>query len=158
MTTTVIVNVGNIDPGVIALIERITKAPDLQLGEVITGATLERFPTPFPAPQPGERYAGIVLKEDGTPSHHLFALPVPDKRMKQAEALAWMDSVGSRPTCSEGALVYANLRQHFNKEWHWLGDVESAGSAWCQGFDDGYQDTYVKDYEFLPLAVRRSFL
>jgi hypothetical protein len=132
-----------------ALLERI-----MRRGPAAEAALAPTLPVPA-TPNAGERYAGIVLKEDGTPSHHLFVLPASKKKLNLTDALAWMDSVGSRPTRSEGALVYANLRQHFKKEWHWLGEEFSAGSAWFQGFDHGDQHYLGKTSEFLALAVRR---
>lgn len=120
--------------------------------------TTLRIPAIEFALQPGERYAGIALNDDGTPSHHVFALPVPDNKMTHAEALAWMDSVGSRPTRSEGALVYANLCQHFKKELHWLGEKFSASRDWVQHFGNGYQGNYYDSNKLLALAVRRLFI
>jgi hypothetical protein len=150
MTTTVIVNVGSLTAEVTALIDRLMDRPVAQVAPALA------LPS-APAAQPGERYAGIAF-EDGKPSHHLFLLDQKvDKRMTWDAADAWAKSIGAElPTRFEAALLYANLRDQFDtSNWHWTATQFSAGSAWIQDFDDGYQSNLVKDTEVLARAVRR---
>lgn len=44
------------------------------------------------------------------------------------------------PAKREGAVLYANVSELFEKVWHLLSTQHSAGNAWIQDFDDGFQD------------------
>jgi formylglycine-generating enzyme required for sulfatase activity len=108
--------------------------------------------------RPGERYAGLVLDDEGKPSHHLVLLP------DRAEEVTWDAAVdfaknagGELPTRREQSLLYANLKQHFEPAWYWSGEQhEGNGSyAWSQYFYDGNQDDLHKSYEGRAVAVRR---
>jgi hypothetical protein len=127
--------------------------------------------TPMPPPPPvhitisaditlaaGERYAGVILGEDGQVSHHLVLLP------GQAEELAWDDALewaeragGALPTRREQSLLFANLKGEFEGAWYWSSEPHATdGSyAWIQGFDDGSQSSGHKSYEGRCRAVRR---
>ena len=92
------------------------KAKQTELAKMI--ATLERgtasallcLPEAEIELQPGERYAGAVLGEEGQIKHHLVLLAAtPDSRMSWNAAKAWAASVGGDlPTRQEQALLYAN--------------------------------------------------
>jgi hypothetical protein len=106
----------------------------------------------------GERYAGLVLKPDGSPSHHLILLP-----HKPAGELAWQAAVdwaattgGELPTRREQSLLFANLKDEFEATWYWSSEEHTDGSsAWCQGFSTGYQIYDRKFPELQARAVRR---
>jgi len=107
---------------------------------------------------PGERYAGLVLAADGTPSHHLVLLPDAASDVTWQDAKAWAESVGGElPPRQEQALLYANLKAEFEGAWYWSGEAhESEGSgAWYQFFLDGLQDYDLKINVGRARAVRR---
>ena len=108
--------------------------------------------------QPGERYAGQVLNEDGTLKHHLVVLAAtPDERLTWADAGAWAASVGGDlPTRQEAALMFANCKPHLEAGWHWTSEVyeSDASYAWYCGFYYGGQGNDRKSYEGLARAVR----
>lgn len=105
----------------------------------------------------GEHYAGLVLKADGTPGHHLILLPGEAEDMQWAAAVEWAEKAGGTlPTRQEQALLYANLKDQFKQEWYWSGEQHENGSyAWCQYFVFGYQGSGLKNYELRARAVRR---
>lgn len=108
--------------------------------------------------KPGERYAGIVLAEDGEPSHHLILLPDEADGLNWDDAKAWAtDHGGELPTRQEQALLYANLKAQFKPNWYWSSQAHETESswAWSQSFAGGTQDDYPKDDELLARAVRR---
>ena len=106
----------------------------------------------------GEHYAGLMLDDDGEPSHHLVLLA------DRAEEVTWDQAVefatragGELPTRREQALLFANLKGQFEPEWYWSAEVyEANGScAWLQGFGDGLQGSLRKSYEGRAVVVRR---
>lgn len=104
----------------------------------------------------GEHYAGLALKHDGTPSHHLILLPGEGEDLQWSVAVEWAEKAGGAlPSRQEQALLYANLKDQFKPEWHWSGEEEDGSYAWCQGFDDGSQDYGHEYYELRARAVRR---
>lgn len=105
----------------------------------------------------GERYAGLVLAADGTPSHHLVLLPDEAGEVCWEDAKTWANQRGELPTRQEQALLYANLKGEFQPTWYWSGEAhETDGSiAWCQHFDYGYQGTIHEHGELRARAVRR---
>jgi hypothetical protein len=108
---------------------------------------------------PGERYAGLLLADDGTPAHHLVLLPhKPDEDLTWQDATAWAASVGGElPTRREQSLLFANLKGSFDAAWYWSCDsYERDGSfAWGQYFTYGTQYLVPKSSEGRARAVRR---
>jgi hypothetical protein len=108
----------------------------------------------------GGKYAGVAAGTDGQPDHHVILLAdKPPKALTWKEAIAWAESVGGFvPTRDESALLYAHLRDDFERDWHWTSTQYSDAYAWCQGFSYGSQ-RWVHKYGKLPArAVRRSIL
>lgn len=106
----------------------------------------------------GERYAGLVLKPDGSPGHHLILLPGEADGLTWQAANDWAAKVGGElPTRQEQALLYANLKAEFKPEWYWSAEVyETDGSyAWYQYFYHGNQYVTRKDGRLQARAVRR---
>jgi hypothetical protein len=57
-------------------------------------------------------------------------------------AVEWAKSInGELPTCREQSLLFANFKQHFERDWYWSGEAHAsaASSAWCQSFYGGTQ-------------------
>ena len=138
-----------------ALLDRIMRrAPAAPVAE---SEIAPDIPSPFVAPRPGERYAGIVLVE-GKPSHHLFLLDEkPKSKLAWKDAIAWAESVGGvLPERFEAALLYANLQDQFETSaYYWTATQYSGAYAWVQHFYGGIQDYRCKGREFLCRAVRR---
>ena len=109
--------------------------------------------------QPGERYAGMVLNQDGKLLHHLVLMAQrPDGDVNWQDAMDWAASVGGTlPNRQEQALLYANCKPHLDAVWHWSSETY-AGDASCAGlciFGYGYQYDSHKSYEGSAVAVRR---
>ena len=108
---------------------------------------------------PGEQYAGLVLKDDGTPSHHLVLMAErPDRRLTWDGAKDWASkSGGALPTRIEAPLIFAHCRSHTTPAWHWLSETYGGdGSyAWACYFGIGNQVDSLKSSESCAVAVRR---
>ncbi|MDR8394985.1 DUF1566 domain-containing protein [Paraburkholderia sp. USG1] len=107
---------------------------------------------------PGERFAGPVLSDDGTPMHYLILLPGEAEEVDFQAANEWAGERGATlPTRQEQALLYANLKAEFESSWYWSGETHEndSGWAWCTGFSYGIQDSYDKYDELRARAVRR---
>ena len=124
-------------------------------------------PTLFSIPEarielkPGQRYAGLILKEDGTPSHHLILLPGEAEEVNWADAKEWAAEAGGElPTRREQSLLFANLKSEFKEAWYWSGEQHqsSPSCAWTQLFLNGRQDGYHQLSEFRARAVSRLFI
>ncbi|GAC1664625.1 MAG: hypothetical protein PVS3B2_00560 [Candidatus Dormibacteraceae bacterium] len=106
----------------------------------------------------GEVYAGLLLKDDGTPSHHLVLL-AGEHEGDWASAKVWAKKAGGElPTRREQSLLFANARTAFQERYYWSSEAHTNGSyAWMQGFNGGSQDWYDVDSEYCARAVRRVF-
>lgn len=90
----------------------------------------------------GEIYAGLILNDDGTPSHHLVLLPGDHEDTTWQAAVDWAKSLGGElPSRREQSLLFANGKQHFERDWYWSGELYASEPiyAWYQYFDVGYQ-------------------
>ena len=109
--------------------------------------------------QPGERYAGAVLDEDGDHQFHLVLMAQrPTAKLNWQAAMEWAQSIeGSLPTRQEQALLYANCKPHLEKVWNWSSESyeSDASSAWDCFFGNGHQDLILKSYAGSAVAVRR---
>ena len=106
----------------------------------------------------GEQYAGLVLKDDGTPLHHLVRMAGQTTiRLSWQDAKDWASKMdGGLPTRCEMSLIYAHCRAHVEPEWYWSGEAfeADAASAWSCHLGDGFQSTHLKWYENDAIAVR----
>lgn len=110
----------------------------------------------MPELKAGETYAGILLNEDGTPSHHVILLPGDNDSADWQTQTDWAKSIGGElPSRQEQSLLYANCRQHFERDWYWAAEEHSSGSARSQYFGDGTQYHDRKHDELRARAVRR---
>jgi hypothetical protein len=138
------------------------EAKQTELADLIAKLKVQPKPIQYGIPvavislAPGERYAGIVLKDDGEPSHHLVLLPGEAEEVEWQEAKDWAEKQGGElPTRREQALLYANLKSEFKSAWYWSNEANGDASAWYQSFDNGNQ-TYDRQYDELRArAVRR---
>ena len=108
--------------------------------------------------RPDEHYAGIVLDEDGTPSHHLILLPgdVDDVTWSKAKEFA-AKAGGELPTRREQSMLFANLKGQFEERYYWSSEQHAAidDYAWLQDFGYGDQNSDIKSAELRARAVRR---
>lgn len=112
----------------------------------------------IPSTSNGELWAGVLLNEDGTPSHHVILLPGEAARIGWNKAIEWAKEIGGElPTGREQSLLFANLKSQFKGEWYWSGEQHAAysGYAWSQDFCVGIQTNHRKSFEARARAVRR---
>lgn len=115
----------------------------------------------IPTLNDGERYAGLILDETGQPTHHLILLPGDTSDVTWEQAKAWATEIGGElPTRQEQALLYANAKQQFERDWYWSGQQHESDSAcaWCQDFLTGDQYLDLLSFELRARAVRRLII
>ena len=106
----------------------------------------------------GEAYAGLILGKDGKPDHHLVLLPGEAQEVSWSAAREWASGVGGElPTRRELALLYANLREAFERVWYWSVETQEpkAHLVWGQNFTSGIQTMYGRPFRGRARAVRR---
>lgn len=116
------------------------------------------FPETQISLKPDEHYAGLILGKDGESSYHLILLPEDKSDINWDDAIVWAKQQGGDlPNRREQALLYANLKEHFEERSYWSNTqhASSSGFAWFQVFDHGGQDYWDKGYKLRARAVRR---
>ena len=121
-----------------------------------TTAVLATIPAAIGAAFAGGIYAGISRGVDGGPDQHLVLLPgeAEDVNWEAAGAFA-ADAGGELPTRAEQALLFANLKDQFQRDWYWSSEQAGPSSAWLQLFGSGCQFSFLRSYEGRARAVRR---
>ena len=121
-----------------------------------TTAVLATIPAAIGAAFAGGIYAGISRGVDGGPDQHLVLLPgeAEDVNWEAAGAFA-ADAGGELPTRAEQALLFANLKDQFQRDWYWSSEQAGPSLAWSQGFYNGSQHYDLRSYEGRARAVRR---
>lgn len=108
-----------------------------------------------------EIYAGLILNDDGTPSHHLVLLPGDNDEANLEASKAWAASInGELPSRREQSLLFANCKQHFKADWYWSGEAHASDAryAWCQDFTTGLQSNDRVGIQCRARAVRRLII
>ena len=108
--------------------------------------------------QPGERYAGLILGDDGKPSHHLVLLPSDVEATWEGAKKLAAKAGGDLPTRREQSLLFANLKGEFQADWYWSGEQSSENYAFIQDFLNGIQDSSLKNSQRRCRFVRRSII
>jgi hypothetical protein len=106
----------------------------------------------------GEHYAGIILGKNGVADYHLVLLPGEAAAVSWGTASNWaLEAGGELPTRRELSLLYANLREHFEREWYWSSEPQEPRSqlVWGQNFTSGIQTMYGRPFRGRARAVRR---
>jgi hypothetical protein len=106
----------------------------------------------------GEKFAGMVLAQDGGVDYFLILLPGDTESVTWSQAREWAAERGGHlPTRREQSLLFANLKDEFEAEYYWSDEQHESNSgwAWCQYFHDGYQGDYHQYDELRARAVRR---
>ncbi len=105
-------------------------------------------------PLEGGTFAGLTTRKDGT---HCAVVLLPGRKedINWKDAKAWAEEQGGElPTRPVAALLYANVKDQLQPDWHWTADEEGASSAWDCNFLIGYQNYGHKSYEGSVVAVR----
>lgn len=106
----------------------------------------------------GECYAGLILGKDGHPDYHLILLPSEAADVSWPTALEWAGTLGGAlPNRRELALLFANLREQFERAWYWSSEPHEtrAQLVWGQNFASGIQTVYGRPFRGHARAVRR---
>ena len=105
----------------------------------------------------GETYVGAIGDAAGN-LYHVILLPGDNDDATHESQLEWAKSIGGDlPSRIEQAMLWANHRDQFKKDWYWSNEIHHAesGWAWCQHFGTGDQYDDLKYYELRARAVRR---
>jgi hypothetical protein len=106
----------------------------------------------------GELYAGIILGKNGAADYHLVLLPGQAEEVSWGTARNWaLETGGELPTRRELALLYANLREQFERQWYWSSEPQEPRShlVWVQNFTSGFQSMDGRPVRGRARAVRR---
>jgi hypothetical protein len=112
--------------------------------------------------KPHEHWAGIIVGKNATQDYHLILLPDECIRPSWSMAMTWSFKTKDAllPNRREQALLWANLREHFQPVLHW--SSESYGgddnAAWCQSFYDGEQLVMDKHVGCRARAIKRIYI
>lgn len=109
----------------------------------------------------GEHYAGLILGKEGAPDHHLVLLPGEAQEVSWAAAREWAGTAGGElPTRRELSLLYANLKEQFERVWYWSIETQEPRShlVWGQNFTSGIQTMYGRPFRGRARAVRRLLI
>ena len=105
----------------------------------------------------GETYVGCIGDAAGN-LHHVILLPGDNDDASWKKQMAWAKSIGGDlPNRIEQAMLWANHRDLFQKDWYWSNEkhASDSGYAWCQGFYDGSQGILAISNELRARAVLR---
>src|SRR4051812_18107135 len=106
----------------------------------------------------GESYAGLILGKEGAPDYHLILLPGDAADVSWPTAREWATSLGGDlPTRRDLALLFANMREQFERAWYWSSEHHEtrAQLVWGQNFASGIQTVYGRPFRGRARAVRR---
>ena len=105
----------------------------------------------------GETYVGCIGDALGN-LHHVILLPGDNDDATHEAQLEWAKSIGGDlPNRIEHAMLWANHREQFKKDWYWSNETHhsESGWAWYQDFLYGTQSYDTSDNELRARAVRR---
>ena len=105
----------------------------------------------------GEIYIGLIGDANGE-AYHLVLLPGDNDDATHQAQLEWAKSIGGDlPNRIEQAMLWANHRDQFKKDWYWSNELHhnEASWAWSQYFLSGHQDDSDQTSELRARAVRR---
>ena len=104
-----------------------------------------------------EIYVGCIGDALGN-LYHLILLPGDNDNSTHKSQLEWAKSIGGDlPNRIEQAMLWANHRDQFKKDWYWSNETHhsESGWAWIHDFYYGAQLSYHKGDELRARAVRR---
>ena len=104
-----------------------------------------------------EIYVGAIGDAAGN-LYHVILLPGDNNDATHEAQLEWAKSIGGDlPTRIEQAMLLANHRDQFKKDWYWSNEIHhtESGWAWYQHFGCGGQNDYGRRSGLRARAVRR---
>lgn len=104
-----------------------------------------------------ETYVGFYSDKEGNRVDFWLLDGDNDDATHEAK-IEWAKSIGGDlPNRIEQAMLWANHRDQFKKDWYWSNEINhtESDSAWGQGFDDGYQNDGYRINDLRARAVRR---
>lgn len=107
--------------------------------------------------RPGEIYVGCIGDAAGN-LHHTILLPGDSDDAPWRTQMKWAKSIGGDlPNRIELAMLWANHRDQFKKDWYWSNEAHhsESGCAWHQYFTGGNQNYNTRYSELRARAVRR---
>ena len=108
----------------------------------------------------GEIYIGAIGDAAGN-LHHVILLPGDNDDATHEAQIEWAKSIGGDlPTRIEQAMLWANHRDQFKKDWYWSNETHHAESGWAWGqcFGDGDQFILTRGFDLHARAVRRLII
>lgn len=105
-----------------------------------------------------EEYAGLIVGKGGEVDYHLILLPEEACDLNWPRACDWAREIGGDlPTLRELALLFANLREQFQRFWYWSNAQHETRPqlVWGQNFGSGIQTVYGRPFRGHARAVRR---
>ena len=118
-------------------------------------------PFDFDSLPDGECYAGLIVGSNGRPVHHVVLLSDEAANISWANARAWALGLGGDlPSRRELSLLYANVKDRFERQWYWSNEPQDARAqlVWGQNFTSGIQTLYGRAYRGRARAVRRHLI
>ena len=106
----------------------------------------------------GEIYIGAIGDAAGN-LHHVILLPGDNDDATHEAQIEWAKSIGGDlPNRIEQAMLWANHREQFKKDWYWSNETHhsKSGWAWSQRFSHGTQNDGTRLNELRARAVRRE--
>lgn len=128
----------------------------------IAALTLASLPA-IGQPLEGGLFAGLTTTKDGKHCAVVLLDDKPDDQLSWKAAMAWAaEREAQLPSRPVSALLFANLREQFERDWYWTGEQHEADGAfaWCQTFSYGGQYSYhastvgrVRAVRLIPIGV-----
>lgn len=106
----------------------------------------------------GETYVATLFDAANGKGYHLILLPGDNDDATHESQLEWAKSIGGDlPNRIEQAMLWANHRDQFKKDWYWSNEIHhsESGWAWYQYFGYGGQNNIYRTTELRARAVRR---
>lgn len=104
----------------------------------------------------GGLFAGLTTQADGSYAA-VVLLPDRGSDLSWQQATDWAaERAGVLPTRPIAALLYAQVKAHLPKRWHWTSEThqDDASYAWFCGFYDGNQGYNRKSFQACAVSVR----
>lgn len=100
-------------------------------------------------------FCGVTTTPDDTYSAIILLPAKPETKLGWEAACAWAETVGGiLPPRAVAAMLFANVKTHFEKDWHWTSDEFDGSYAWYQDFNRGFQISTSKICAARARAVR----
>jgi hypothetical protein len=111
----------------------------------------------IPELKEGEIYAGAIINQDGTGNHVILLTGDKDDGDWQSAMDRAKEQGGDLPNRVEQALLFAQSRDQFQRDYYWSNTTHEANAewAWCQSFKHGCQYDSYKGNALRARAVRR---